>query len=225
MIQKISKINIDKIRNLYFDRQYNLNQVAGRLGISYWPLYGFMNKNNIPRRLPTEANYVVSRNKSQFRIKEKISVSEEKLKIAGIMLYWAEGAANGNTVDFVNSNPQMIKIFLKFLREICGIGEDRLRVYLYAYQNQNLKELMQYWSNITNVPISQFTKPYIRIGNLNLTKRKLPYGLVHLRYNDKKLLVLIKSWIAEYTIWAGTQVVKGGRLCKRSVLSKGMMEK
>jgi hypothetical protein len=29
----------------------------------------------------------------------------------------------------------------------------------------------------------------------------------------------------EFNIWAGTQVAKGGRLCNRSVMPKGVMEK
>ena len=29
-------------------------------------------------------------------------------------------------------------------------------------------------------------------------KLKMPYGLVHIRYSDKKLLLLIKKWIDDY---------------------------
>ncbi|MCX5698750.1 MAG: hypothetical protein NTX01_03530 [Candidatus Omnitrophica bacterium] len=229
MMQKTDKINIDKIRDLYWNRQYNINQVAKRLGVSFWSLYGFMDKNNIQRRLPAEANYVVSRDKPQFKIKENLNFTEEKLKIAGIMLYWAEGTLKGQTVDFVNSNPDMIRIFLKFLRQVCGVDNRRLRLYLYTYPYLDLENTKNYWKNVAGIPLNQFTKPYVRKGNLNLSNRKLPYGLVHIRYNDKKLLIVIKSWIENYKnsilIWAGTQVAKGDRLCKRSVLSKGRMEK
>ena len=59
-------------------------------------------------------------------------------------------------------------------------------------------DLKKYWHSVTNISLSQFTKPYIRKGNSNLSKRKLLYGLVHIRYNDKKLLETIKYWIDEY---------------------------
>jgi len=79
------------------------------------------------------------------------------------------------------------------------------------------------------MPINQFTKPYVREGSPNLSERKLPYGLVHLRYNDKRLLETISTWIEDYRkvilIRVGTQVAKGGRLCNRSVMPKGVMEK
>jgi len=224
-----SKLNINRIRILYNDRQLNVEQTAKKLGVSFWSVYDFMNRNNIVRRLPSEVNYVVSKNKPQFKIKQNLDNRRQKLQIAGIMLYWAEGTLKGKTVDFVNSNSAMVRIFLKFLREICGINNRRLRLYLYTYSHLNLKEVMEYWKKVTGIPINQFTKPYVREGNLNLSKRKLPYGLVHIRYNDKKLLETIGNWIENYRkdvlIRVGTQVAKGGRLCKRSVMSKGVMEK
>jgi hypothetical protein len=224
-----NKLNVNNIKDLYWKEEYNIEDIAKKLGISFWSLYNFMNKNNISRRSTSEVNYVVNRIKPQFKIKENLSIAEEKLKIAGIMLYWAEGTLKGNTIDFTNSNPEMIKVFLKFLREVCGIKEERLRVYLYAYPCHKLEELKTYWRNITKVSLRQFTKPYIRNSNLNLSNRKLPYGLIHIRYNDKKLLEIIRSWIKEYinncNQGAGTQAAKGDRLYKCSVLPKGRMEK
>ena len=208
------KLNVENIKSLYWDKAFNIAEIAGKLGVSFWSLYNFMHKNNISRRSHSEANYVVNKNKPQFKIKENLSISEQKLKVAGIMLYWSEGTLKGQTLDFVNSNPYMVQLFLKFLRGICRISEQRLRVYLYAYSYQDLKKIKNYWSKVTRITLSRFSKPYIREGNPNLSKRRLPYGLVHIRYNDKKLLGLITSWIEEYKnsslLGAGTQVAKGG---------------
>ncbi|MDD2679754.1 MAG: hypothetical protein PHO03_03005 [Candidatus Omnitrophica bacterium] len=224
-----SKLNINRIRNLYQDKQFSVDQTAKKLGVSFWSLYDFMDKNTISRRLPSEANYLRNKYKPQFKIRESLNGKDQGLKIAGIMLYWAEGTLRGKTVDFVNSNPDMVKIFLKFLREICGVDKKRLRLYLYIYSYLNLKNIMDYWKKVTGIPISQFTKPYVRKGNPNLSNRKLPYGVVHIRYNDKRLLEIIHNWIEDYKkvilIRAGTQVAKGGRLCNRSVMPKDVMEK
>jgi len=206
------KLNINRIQNLYWDKKYNIEEIAQKLDVSVWSLYNFIRKNNMPRRSTSEVNYIVNKNKPQFKIKENLNILEEKLKIAGIMLYWAEGTLKGETVDFANSNPEMIEIFLKFLREICGVNEQRLRIYLYAYSYQNIDELKKHWHKVTNIPISQFTKPYIREGNPNLSGRKLPYGLIHIRYNDKRLLELIRSWIDEFIGWAGGGVANRTRL-------------
>ena len=208
------KLNRDIVKTLYWDKKYNIQEISKEIGVSFLSLYNFMNKNNIPRRTSTKVNYLVNSHKPKFEIKKNLDSYEEKLKIAGIMLYWAEGTLRGNTVDFANSNPQMITVFLRFLRNICGVSEERLRIYLYAYQYQDIEKLKRYWHKVTKISLTQFTKPYIRIGNQNLSGRKLLYGLVHIRYNDKQLLNLIKNWIDETCIdWAGTQVVKGDRLC------------
>ena len=208
------KLNRDIVKTLHWDKKYNIQEISKEIGVSFWSLYSFMNKNNIPRRASTEVNYLVNSYKPKFEIKKNLDTCEERLKIAGIMLYWAEGTLRGNTVDFANSNPQMVTVFLRFLRKICGVSEERLRIYLYAYSYQDIEILKLYWHKVTKIPLTQFTKPYIRIDNQNLSGRKLLYGLVHIRYNDKQLLHLIKNWIDAVCIdWAGTQVVKGDRLC------------
>jgi hypothetical protein len=157
-----------------------------------------MDKNDIPRRSYSEANYLVNKDKPRFQIKDVLSSEDASLKIAGIMLYWAEGTLKGSTVDFANSDPRMVRVFLKFLREICGVNEDRLRLYLYTYSYLNLNKTKEFWHTVTGIPLSQFTKPYIRNGHLNISKRKLEHGLVHIRYNDKRLLDTIGGWVKEY---------------------------
>jgi hypothetical protein len=198
MQQNKKVIEADKVRSLYWDKSYTGGEIAKKLRLPIWAIYEFMRRNNIPRRSRSDANYVFYCDKPQFKLREALNSSEEQLKIAGIMLYWAEGTLIGSTVDFANSSPKMVKVFLRFLREICGVDNSRLRIYLYAYDYQDLSKLKSYWSSLTGVPLTQFTKPYVRIGNSNISGRKLLYGLVHVRYNDKKLLENIKNWIHEY---------------------------
>lgn len=116
------------------------------------------------------------------------------------MLYWAEGVKGKNqvTVDFVNSDYKMILVFLKFLRRVCGVEEQKLRVLLYCYSDQDTGALVTYWSGITDIPENQFQKPYIR-KDFNPNGRKMANGLVHVRYNDKKLFNQIMKWLEETT--------------------------
>ena len=119
----------------------------------------------------------------------------------GAMLYWGEGYKGSHEspaglVDFANSDPEMIQMFLKFLRAVFYLDESKFRVYLYCHSNQNLKDIMDFWSNLTSIPITQFSKPYIKkdFGS----KRVMSHGLVHIRYYDKKLLLEIKKMIDSY---------------------------
>jgi len=188
-----------KIENLYIKEKQTVKEIAEKLNLSFWKVYCSMRESNIPRRSYSEANYVkYSKCKAGFKIKDEIDTKDELLKIAGVMLYWAEGCKGGFGIDFANSDSSMVKMFLLFLRIICGVAEDRLRVYLYAFEGQDLEELKSYWFSVTKIPLNQFTKPYVRKIRSSSNGRIMPNGLIHIRYYDKKLLQLILKWIDEY---------------------------
>ena len=190
------------IYKLYYGEKLSTIKLAKKLGVSEWVVLGFMRRNNIPRRSFFEANQISFEKKQlTFLIKNKLSIKDEKLKMAGVLLYWGEGAklrGKNCSVDFANSNSEMIKVFVAFLRRICGASEHKLRVYLYCYSNQNIEILLDYWYKVTRIPKNQFSKPYIRKDFLPEKIDKMKYGMVHIRYADKKLLYQIDAWIKEY---------------------------
>lgn len=200
----MANLPINLIKQLYYKRGLSTLEIAKELSVSPWMVIKFMRKMDLPRRTFSEAN--AERFKKQpitFCLKKSLSPKDKKLKTAGIMLYWTEGGRSNPknrtwTVDFANSNPQMVQIFLKFLREICGVDEKRLRVFLYGYPDQDVERLKRYWNRVTKIPLSQFTKPYIRKDYLPEKSGKMKYGLVHIRYCDKKLLLQIEGWIENY---------------------------
>jgi predicted DNA-binding protein YlxM (UPF0122 family) len=193
--------SLETIKDLYYKKFYNARKIAEKFKVSIDAVYYFMRHHGLKRRSFSEENKLRFDNKKlSFTVKKKLSQKEKELKAIGVMLYWGEGykARKSSGIDFVNSDPDMIVIFLSFLRKICGIQESRLRVLLYCYSNQKINKLIAFWNKKTKIPRNQFTKPYIR-NNFNIHKmQKMPYGLVHIRYNDKKLLFLIKKWIDDY---------------------------
>lgn len=149
-----------------------------------------MRKAGIERRTIGEAQTLLfKQSPASFKIRNLETQKERDMVNIGIALYWAEGykAPSSSGVDFANSDPSMITAFLKFLRTCYQFDENRLRVQLYAYSNQNIDELINFWSNLTSIPSKQFTKPYIRT-DFKIDGRKMEYGLVHIRYSDKKML-------------------------------------
>lgn len=110
----------------------------------------------------------------------------------------------------------MVKIFLATLRRIYNVSEERLRVLIYCYGNQNPDNLISYWSKALRLPHSQFTKPYIRWNYDERKKHKMPHGLVHVRYNDKKLFMQI---IRDIDIISTTLIARwDGRVAKYTSL-------
>ena len=191
-----------KICSLYLRNKYSMVMIAEELKISPNKVWYSLKKNNIPRRNRSEAGYLthVQRfNKFPAKIRQKFTPEQKELLISGIMLYWAEGwKKNSGRVSFSNSDPKMIQVFLKFLRETCGIYENRLHILLHLYEDQNELKLRKYWSKITRIPLKQFNASYIHKGKVGTYKKKSKYGTVALKYCDKRLLNQILQWINEY---------------------------
>ena len=185
---------LEEIKRLYRDEQLSFHEVAARMGIGPWRVYRLMCEHGIQRRHGSEQNYATYKYKDKFFPKQALTPEEERLRVAGVMLYMAEGAKTTHLVDFTNSDPALVKVFVRFLRRICGVAESRLRVALYAYADQDIEALTKFWALTTHIPMSQFTKPYVRDLTPNVRKRKMSWGLAHIRYADKRLLELLKQW-------------------------------
>ncbi|MFZ2226381.1 MAG: hypothetical protein WA064_01945 [Candidatus Moraniibacteriota bacterium] len=193
--------SIEKIKKLYCEEKLSAQDTANKLGVSIDAVFYCMRKNGIVRRKKQESNAIrFERATPSFSAVEATTEKLRLLKAIGTMLYWGEGCKSDKMaiVDFANSDKDMIVLFLEFLRIVCGVDEKKLRVFPYFYANQDSKKNIAYWSKITGIKKSQFTKPYIRQDFDENKKDKMPYGLVHIRYGDKKLLNLIKDWIEEY---------------------------
>ncbi len=178
-------------------------EVANYYTVSVGAVFYILKKYKIPRRSTRDSNAIkYDRAAPSFILKENLTQDQKELKTIGVMLYWAEGYKIGkNTIDFANSDPSMVVLFCKFLRQICGITESKIRCSLYCYDTQDLAVLHSYWSSLLSVPLAQFTKPFIKKADED-SKRgpRMVHGLVHVRYCDKKLLRQVLNWIAEYQI-------------------------
>jgi hypothetical protein len=190
-----------KVVALYKDKFLSVQQIADKLDFSTFKVRYILDKSDVKRRKISEAITCLNLtkfNKGVFKIRENLSVNEEKLRIAGIMLYWGEGTKAGGSVAFSNSDPEMIKIFLEFLRNICVISEDRLRILLHIYSDHDENKLKIFWSNVTKIPESQFSKTWIHEKKGGTYKKVSKYGTIQLRYSDKRLLKIINGWIEEF---------------------------
>lgn len=91
------------------------------------------------------------------------NLSKKELLIAGIALYWAEGfkSKHEKRLGFCNSDPEMILFYLKWL-EILGVNKKNLtaRVSLNISYKDKESKIQKYWSELTSIPLSQFTKSF-----------------------------------------------------------------
>ncbi len=196
----ISEKQISKLKRLYLIEGRSTLDLAKYFNVSIDSVTYAMRKYKIPRRSLKEASAWSFKNKKMtFKRRNIKGIRKIQAETILAMLYWGEGfKGNENshlaTVDFANSDPEMIRIYIKALRDVYEFDEKKLRVLLYCYSNQNISELINFWSKLTTIPKSQFTKPYVRT-DYQKNVRTMKYGLIHIRYNDKKLLINIKNLI------------------------------
>lgn len=200
-------LRITKIQEIHACKLYKQNlsalQVAKKLKLSLNQVYDALKKHSVPRRNASEQNKLRFLAKPlSYNISKRLSGKEKQLMASAIMLYCGEGAKTGNTVDFANSSPGIIQVFVYFLRRVCQIDENRLRLYLYCFANQNSNKLISFWSKLLKVDKANFTKPYVREARVGHS-RTIKYGVLHVRYSDKKLLqeilLLSEKFIQELT--------------------------
>lgn len=87
-------------------------------------------------------------------------LSEREFFIAGLALYWAEGTKKSRKLRFVNSDPKMIILILKWFRKFFKIDEEEIKatVGINEIHKQRDGIVKQYWSDITGIPINKFRK-------------------------------------------------------------------
>ena len=131
--------------------------------------------------------------KFAMELVKKIDFQPKEIKqLLCAILYWCEGSKTGNTLKFSNSDPNMVHAFLKLFRTGFKINESKLRMLLHLHEYHNKEKQTKFWSNITNIPSSQFYPPYLK-PHTGKRKRESYPGCAVIHYGNVKILRKIKS--------------------------------
>jgi hypothetical protein len=120
----------------------------------------------------------------------------DPLYVAGCMLYWGEGEKGRAAVRLANSDPAMIALFVRFLRECFGVPDDALRVrcHLYADHVAQQKEVEDFWLMLLCLPRSALNRSAINAySRVSKGKRrgKLPYGTCRVSVGSTEIVQTI----------------------------------
>ena len=165
-------------------------------------------KSNYPKELFAKYNRLKSA-KAQIehqKIKKEAAsqirpLSRYELILVGSALYWGEGYKKENPrasrINFANSDPAMVKLFLDFIRKNFRVPENKFKVSIRIYPNINKEEAVDFWSKITKIPKERFgvTEQISRASRGKRPKNSLPYGTLSLTINDYRKFFQIKGWI------------------------------
>jgi hypothetical protein len=129
---------------------------------------------------------------------------QDALHMMGTMLYWAEGAKDRNALVFANSDPGMVGLFVRFLREALGAEEDRIsmRINVYLGNGLRIEEIEAYWLEITGLSASSLrahTINHFPTSSSGRRAHKLPYGVCAIAIYSTQLVQHVFGAIQEYS--------------------------
>ena len=133
------------------------------------------------------------------------NITKRELWLIGVVLYWAEGTKEkeyrpGSGINFNNSDPRMIKLFIKWLLESCDIDKSRIGFEIYIHENSknNVASVREFWSQVSGFPLGCFSKVYFKKINIKTNRSNtgdLYYGLLRVKVRASSVLLRqITGW-------------------------------
>ena len=192
-----------KLRDIVvsYEKGNSIKEISSAFGLSTRKVRNILSDNNTIMRNHKEASYLKNnKGGDPFDILVKLTPEEEHLKAMALGLYLTEGnTKNKNSVRFSNSNPALVKIFVKFLKAVCGVEKDKIKMSLIVYPDVSQKAAREYWGNFLSLPVEQFTKTTVLRNRHNHTSKKhSEFGTITIYVHNTKLLGIIKEWAREY---------------------------
>lgn len=188
------------LEKMYREDQLSMMEIAGRLHMTHHGVRYWMQKYEISARSRSDATYV-KRNPDgdPFKIKTDLTPAEMALMGVGLGLFWGEGnKANDTAVRLGNTDPALLCTFNRFLREICGVEEKKIRFWLQIFSDINEAEALDYWMYKLGVTRDRFT-PHVIVSppqGKGTYRNRSKYGVVTVFVCNKKL----RDWLTEQLV-------------------------
>ena len=126
-------------------------------------------------------------------------------------LYWGEGTKKVSKANerlaFVNSDPKMIVVFLKFVREVLQVPEEKIRAGIHLYDATTDTQGKKYWSRVTKLPPDRFwiVRQVSRASKGIRNRHSLPFGTLVVKVSDRRLFHYILGMIEEIKVSCGVE--------------------
>jgi len=83
---------------------------------------------------------------------------KDHLFVAGIVLYWAEGSKKSSSFQFVNSDPEAIKVMVRWITAYLKIPKKSIGVRLYIHRVYAHENCEQFWAHMLQIPVKSLKK-------------------------------------------------------------------
>jgi hypothetical protein len=118
------------------------------------------------------------------------------------MLYWGEGSRSRNSVTFTNSDPEMIALFGRFLRERLGVAHQAIlvSVNLFSDHAEHQDRIEQFWLSTAGAPASSLRRSTVNAYSRSSKRTRvgrLPYGTCRVSVHSTAVVQQIYGAIQE----------------------------
>ena len=189
------------LKNLYLNKKKSSAEIADIFRCSEHKINYWIKKFGIPKRSMSDAMYAkYNPDGDPFKIKNVATVEDAELFGLGLGLYWGEGNKKSkNSIRLGNTDPRIIKTFLRFLINLFRIKKKKLRFGLQIFDDMNKKEMLKFWTNQLkefNMSREQFFKVIITPSrSLGTYKEKSKFGVMTVHFCNTKLKNLIDNML------------------------------
>lgn len=121
----------------------------------------------------------------------------------GCVLHWAEGDKARNSVRMANSDPELLALFVDFLRTHFDVRDDQVSIHcnLFADHLERQREIEMFWLTKLGLPSSALRKSVINNYSKHSQKKrknKLPWGTCKVCVHSSRIQQTILGSIQEY---------------------------
>lgn len=167
-----------------------MQEIARQLDCSVNKVQYWMLQHGLKARSISEAIYQKNNPTGDpFSFQMPDTMEQAQLFGMGLGLYWGEGTkANKHSVRLGNTDPKLLKMFIRFLVEIFHIKREDLRFSLQIFTDIQEQEALKFWIKRLNARRQQFCKVTKTIsGSIGTYRQKSTYGVVTVYYHNVKL--------------------------------------
>jgi hypothetical protein len=132
------------------------------------------------------------------------SLTDREVLIAGAIAYWCEGAKikphrPSGRVMFINSDPALIRFFLRFLGAT-GTPRADLSFRVYIHESADKESAQRFWMQVTGAPPDSFRTPTIKRHNPKTVRKNVGedyHGCLRIDvHRSADLYLKIEGWAA-----------------------------
>ena len=123
--------------------------------------------------------------------------------LAGVVLYWAEGAKTRNDLRLANTDPRALRLFIDWVRKFLD-PDAGFSLQLHLHEGNDDSDAQAFWRGQTGLDAANFYKTFIKPKGTGHRKNHLPHGVCTVKVRQcADAWQTTMAWIEGLTEWLG----------------------